>query len=176
MYPSDVPARPKLLPRPCPQCGKETGGYQIILFNPVYCNRQKFAGALYTRKSPYVILRISHGYSKTERTKNNTRKKITHNFRHRNRGPLLLPIGVGESAREITSDELFREPVYVDRQSVVIPQSDSVFEYYRTYGWPDIVETHGAHWISKKRKGLVKTQTQQTAKNVILSSALATLS
>lgn len=150
----------------------------MILFNPIYHNRKKFAGAPYTRKSPYVILRISHGYSKTERTKNNTRKKITHNFRIAVIRPYQLIIGLGEAAREITSDELFNEPGYTKCQSVPIPISDADFEYYRINGWP-MLETNEAHWISKKRMAsysLVNRGIQQTGMSAILSSALATLS
>ena len=174
MYPSDVPARPKLLPRPCPQCGKETGGIQIVLFNPVYYNRQKYAGGRYDRRETYVILRISHGYSKTERTEKNNRKKITHNFRIAQKFPFELIVGEGQASRKINSDELFNEPNYVNGQSVTIRPSGEDLEYYRINGWP--IETHGTHWMSKKRVALVNAESQQPTENVILSSALATLS
>ncbi len=132
-----MPTRPKLLPRPCPLCGKETGGCQIILFNPELRDGT-FRTIPYIRRGSCVILRISHGYSKTERTKGNKRKKIWHSFRILcgHRFPLI--IGSGADSREIFSDELFSERGYTNCQSVSLPISDADFESYRTNGWPGL--------------------------------------
>ena len=100
-----LPAHPKPLPRPCPQCGLETGGCQLVVFNPKY---QKVSSG-YRPWKPIVVLRISHGYSKELRTKSGKRKKIWHNFQTDAWG---LTIGDGPDSRCISTDAIFDQPGY----------------------------------------------------------------
>jgi hypothetical protein len=133
VYPSVLPAKPKLLPRPCPQCGSETGGCQWVIINPKFYKR---------RTRPYAILRISHGYSKTERTKNNTRKKIVHNFQMGFHG---IVKGTGE---RLSLDNIFDHVDYYDRDCLTLPFGANSFEYVKAHGWWGLV-TEGAHFINK---------------------------
>ena len=128
MYPSIMPARPKPLPRPCPQCGKETGGCQLVIFNPKY--QELWTG--YRTKKPYGIIRISHGYSKVLRTKN---------------GPWDFTVGVGSDSRDVSIPVLFDEPGYGNLQSVSMPLTAENFNEFKTNGWP--FNRKGSHWINK---------------------------
>lgn len=110
VYPSIMPARPKPLPRPCPQCGKETGGCQLVVFNPRY--QELWTG--YRPWKPIVVLRISHGYSKVLRAKTGKRKKIVHNFQ-------TDAWGLTIRDKPISTDELFDQPGYEYLQSVSMP-------------------------------------------------------
>lgn len=145
MYPSIMPAQPKLLPRPCPQCGKEIGGCQLVLFNPKYY----YLRSGYARSQPYVILRISHGYSKTERTKHNTRKKIVHNFS--SSYIWNFTIGYGSNTTTISSDQIFNHPDYMYTQCITDPPSPQVMRDIKANGWL-ISETSGAHWIKRAQR------------------------
>ena len=127
-----MPAHPKPLPRPCPQCGKETGGCQLVIFNPKY--QQLWSG--YRTKKSYAIIRISHGYSKVLRTKNKKRKKIVHNFQT---GPWDLTIGDGSNSRTISTEVLFDQPGYENFQSRSMPLSAENFEDFKANGWPPLL-------------------------------------
>jgi hypothetical protein len=58
----------KLLPAPCPRCGKTNGMIQLVIFNPKFHPRLS-----YRKKPPRVILRIGH-YS--PKLYNDTKEKV----------------------------------------------------------------------------------------------------
>ena len=119
-----LPASLKILPRPCPQCGKGYGGCQIVLFNPKYY----FYRTGYERLRPYVILRISHGYSKTEKTKSNTRKKIVHNFQ------IIVDsihsIKIKYEGNMIDINRIFTYAEYEYKHSITYPLGNQIYEMY----------------------------------------------
>jgi hypothetical protein len=126
--------RRKLLPQPCPQCGLENGGYQLVLFNPKYYLQRTG----YARDSPYVILRISHyskeKYSLSPASKKNKRTKIWHNFRT---SAMLV----------ISSIPVSRVFAGSNKKSMTIRPSDVLNDYFKKNGWK--IETKKAHFIKK---------------------------
>ena len=132
-----LPAHRKLLPRPCPQCGQENGGCQIVLFNPRLRPQRE------TRRYPTIaIIRISH-YSKEQYAlspKKNRRTKIWHNFQ-------FGLTGIKRGSESIQLDKIFDDFIYEDKHSITLPLGDEWFDLIKKNGWR--VLTEGAHWINK---------------------------
>jgi hypothetical protein len=156
VYPSELPTRKKLLPRPCPQCGGEYGGVQIVLINPRYYWHRtgyRLRTRLYEEGirirfvyPPYVIVRISHSYSKTELTKNKTRKKIVHSFS--SFGDWNLPINpYDNNSRTVKARQVFTSNMRY-KQCRTFPLSPLIFEDVKFNGW-NIFDNTSAHWTRR---------------------------
>lgn len=141
-----MPGRRKLLPRPCPQCGQENGGVQIVLFNPRYYKVRTG----YARYRPYILLRVGH-YSKEEyrlkRLERSKATKVWHNFQIALGSQFQIALG-SEPDVKIFVNEVFDQPDYVDRQSVTFPLFPDWYKRFKKNGWPKIVNNH-AHWFNK---------------------------
>jgi hypothetical protein len=137
-----MPTPRKRLPRPCPQCGSEFGGCQLVMFNPRFYHERTG----YERHYPYVIIRINHGYSKTEKTKNNTRKKIVHNFSSERGWSFITDSETNPDT--VSSEEIFNRLQYRYRQSYTMPLGPEAIQSIKENGWK-ISEKSLAHWVRR---------------------------
>ena len=155
-----LPAHRKLLPRPCPQCGQENGGCQLVIFNPKFYEERTG----YARRYPYSILRISH-YSKEQyalqsKTKNENRQgKIWHNFQ-------IRLSGLTRGSDFIRLEEIFNDFFYADKQSITLPLGDDFYNYVKNNGWTGwtriVIER--AHWIKKRKNKDLKVAKMESRK------------
>jgi len=123
---------------PCPQCGRQNGGMQLVIFNPK--SYEERTG--YARREPYVVLRISH-YSASSRKIKKQQTKIWHNFQ------IHIP-GILKGSEFIRLDQIFDDFEYKDKQSVSLPIGDDLFGYIKANGWQVCkIKTEGAHWVNK---------------------------
>lgn len=145
-----MPGHRKSLPRPCPQCGRENGGVQLVFFNPRFYKQRTG----YSRSYPYHLLRISH-YSKEEylSKKNKNKKykptKIWHTFHFIGK----YEINYGSGPMSIA--ELFKQPEHFYKQSFSTTPGEDLMKYWKKNGWPKF-KIEGAHYINKP--GLKKCQ------------------
>lgn len=150
MYLSGMPGHRKVLPRPCPQCGAENGGVQLVFFNHRFYKERTG----YSRSTPYHLLRISHYSNHEYRSKKNKDKKyrptkIWHTFQFTD----SYKINYGSESMSI--DKLFDQPEYIDKHSFTITPNEDWLKYYRKHGWPQF-KNDSAHWLNKP--GLKKCQ------------------
>ena len=138
-----MPTPKKRLPRPCPQCESEFGGCQLVMFNPRFYLKRTG----YERHYPYVIIRISHSYSKTEKTRNKTRKKIVHNFSSELSGWSFTTQNE-TNPDPVSSRNIFRRRQYMYRQSINMPLGPALIQFIKENGWK-ISETSLAHWVRR---------------------------
>lgn len=147
-----VPARKKILPQPCPQCGLKNGGCQWVIFNPRYYKEKTYytngkyswtgweiprnRDNSYNRYGPYILLRISH-YSKaryslaskyaenSDRKVNKTNKsRVWHTFQTPH---AFFSLFVGE--KEIDLREIFNRPAFKFKHSISFGMSKEQFDY-----------------------------------------------
>jgi hypothetical protein len=122
-----MPAKKKLLPRPCPICGDKFGTYQFILFN----SRYKFS-------RQYLTCRIRH-YSPevhAEVTRRKKERKVTltvyekrwHSFQ------------VLWSSDDFPWDEYFERYGFIEEltKSVTFKPTDRWYEIISKYGWQPV--------------------------------------
>jgi hypothetical protein len=172
-----MPGHRKVLPRPCPQCGAENGGVQLVFFNPRFYKQRTG----YSRSYPYHLLRISH-YSKDEygSKKNKNKKykptKIWHTFQFTD------GYEINYDSEPMSVSELFDQPEHIDKQSYTVTPNEAWLNYYRKNGWPRI-KTESAHWINKPgpkkcqmcnkfdslKKCFIRNEDEHTGRNAVFS-------
>ena len=128
----------------------------MVMFNPRFY--QERTG--YARHYPYVIIRISHGYSKTEKTRNKTRKKIVHNFSSNLRWTFTT--GSETYADRVSSEEIFNRPGNIFRQSITMPIGPEAIQSIKENGW-NISEKSLAHLVRRSKTEMKICQNCQKA-------------